>query len=822
MTPLTKRFPRELKNNIGKYLGIFLLMGISIALTAGFLTAASSIEKLCGDMRDTYTIEDGRFTLDFEADSSSLSALKTLTSDGIDIYELFSFDVPFSQDDGVQNATARVYVSREDVDQAAYHEGEAPCNANEIALDRLFAEHNNIAVGDSVEVDGKDYVVSGLCTLPDYSALMENNTDFVMNTLTFTVALVTPEAFEYLEDHASISETYTYAFVFGDRSMTVADRIDLEKDIATTLSDEGESLSDLIDWESNQGIVYASDDVEGDQMMWEVLLMLLVIIMAFVFVVLTSSTIEAESAIIGTLLASGYRKAELLRHYVALPAFVGLAACIVGNIFGYTLLSDPMQGLYYNSYSLPPYVAVFNLRVFVITTVIPYVLLIGITTLGLMRKLGCTPLQFLRHETSKGASTKHGLRLPDKLSFAVRFRLRIFLRNLSSFVTLFFGICFASLLLLFGLCMMPTIDHYAEGLANDLVADHQYTLKAPLELDGSASDKEAWAAALELSRMSDDEIMELAASDPLEMLYKVQAVAEIDSDSNPVNTKDNSQEAIQQAEKYAAYELNADRLLGDSQETVTVYGIQEASAYWSDIDVSDEKITVGNGLAEKCGLSAGNTYEFNDPYTDTVYTLEIAATYGSSANTNVYMSLNTFNTLFDNEPDYFSGYVSNEELSFDERYLSSDVTPYEMQKISDQMSSSMSGMVGLLTGISVAIYIVLMYLLTKTVIERSARAISYLKVFGYRDREVNRFYIRSITVCVVVSLVVCLPLIIGSCVLLFKFALMEYSGNMEVYTPPVQLLEVLFWGIVSYAVVAFLHVRRIRKVPLALALKVQE
>ena len=40
MSPLIKGLPRELAHNIGKYLGIFLLMAVSIALTSGFLLAA--------------------------------------------------------------------------------------------------------------------------------------------------------------------------------------------------------------------------------------------------------------------------------------------------------------------------------------------------------------------------------------------------------------------------------------------------------------------------------------------------------------------------------------------------------------------------------------------------------------------------------------------------------------------------------------------------------------------------------------------------------------------------------------------------------------
>ena len=63
MSPLTKRFPRELKNNLGKYLGIFLLMSVTIALTSGFLLAAHSISVIIDDIPGIYHVEDGRFVV---------------------------------------------------------------------------------------------------------------------------------------------------------------------------------------------------------------------------------------------------------------------------------------------------------------------------------------------------------------------------------------------------------------------------------------------------------------------------------------------------------------------------------------------------------------------------------------------------------------------------------------------------------------------------------------------------------------------------------------------------------------------------------------
>lgn len=91
MTPLAKRLPRELRRNIGKYLGIFLLMCGSIALTSGFLLAAHSVGCLIDDMRDAYTIEDGRVTTSFEATKDQLKAAEDAAGDvgGVTLYKNF-------------------------------------------------------------------------------------------------------------------------------------------------------------------------------------------------------------------------------------------------------------------------------------------------------------------------------------------------------------------------------------------------------------------------------------------------------------------------------------------------------------------------------------------------------------------------------------------------------------------------------------------------------------------------------------------------------------------------------------------------------------
>lgn len=768
-SPLRKRFPRELKNNLGKYLGIFLLMSVTIALTSGFLLAAHSIAVIIDDMPEQYSIEDARFATAFEATDEQLNAAADAASDagtgGTDIVRNWSFDADFNhaQGDDGRDRTLRVYQHRTQVDLAAYAEGSVPEAADEVAIDRVFATNNGITIGEEVELFGQRFTVCGIMTTSDNQALFQNNSDFTVNTLTFGVAEVSESGFAALETTGH-QPAYTYSVRFVGRDLTVAERTDAEKDMVRALSTAGATVDDLTDSSANQGIGYAADDVSGDSTMWSALLYMIIAIMAFVFVVLTSGTIEEESAIIGTLLASGYRRRELVAHYLALPAAVGIAAAVVGNVVGYTLMSEPMRNLYYGSYSLPPYYATWSWGVFAQTTVLPVATLVVITLLGLLRKMGHTPLEFLRHETSKGG-VKRGFALPERLSFTTRFRLRVFLRNLGNFATLFVGIGFASMLLLFSLAILPTMTHYAENLHNNVVAEHMYTLKAPLEVDNA------------------------------------------------------------QAEKYAVYSLEYDRGEGSGTESITVYGVPEDSRYWDDLAVGDGHVVFGNGLIDKFRFADGQTVNLYDKYEDE--TREVTyegdgCAWGTKSDMAVYMSLDDFNRFFGNDAGYFNGYASDQALDLDARYLTSDLTPESMDAIGEQFVGMMDDMIGMLVGLSVFIFLVFMYLLTKSVIDRSARAISYMKVFGYRDSEISRLYVRSITLTVAVSLVVCQPLIIGGLTLLFRAMLLAYNGNIEIYVPMAAIAEVIAIGFATYLAVALLHIRRIKRVPLALALKVQE
>ena len=186
------------------------------------------------------------------------------------------------------------------------------------------------------------------------------------------------------------------------------------------------------------------------------------------------------------------------------------------------------------------------------------------------------------------------------------------------------------------------------------------------------------------------------------------------------------------------------------------------------------------------------------------------------------MSIENFREVFDEEADYFNGYVSNEELQINSAFLVRDTTPKDLEAVAEQMNSVMTRMVGIFVFLAVAIFLIMMYLLTKVIVDRASRSISYMKVFGYRKSEINRLYINSITVTVLLSLLISMPIIIVAISWMMKVAMADYAGNIVCVTPPIELSKTFLIGFVTYAFVALIDIHHISKVPMTDALKVQE
>ena len=637
-SPLRKRLPRELKSGIGKYLVVFILMVATIGFVSGFLVADGSMITAYNEGFEKYNIEDGNFRTAEQIYKTQREEIEEL---GVKLYDNFYLEEPL--DNG---STMRIFKNREEINKICLMDGELPARRGEMAIDRMYADNNGLSVGDTLQSGKKTWKITGLVALSDYSCLFQNNNDSMFDSVKFGVSVVTEEEFDSLNQDKL---QYNYSWIYDQKPENEKEEKEVSEDL---MEDIGEivTLESFVPQYLNQAITFTGDDMGGDKAMVIMLLYIVMVIMAFVFGITISNTIRKEAGVIGTLRASGYTRQELVLHYMTLPVLVTLVGALIGNVLGYTVFKDVCAGMYYGSYSLPTYVTRWNAEAFLLTTVVPVIIMLVVNYGVLRHKLKLSPLKFLRRDLSSGRRQKRAIRLSPRIKIFSRFRLRVIFQNMSNYIVLFIGIIFANLLLMFGLLLPSALSHYQGEIQGNMLAKYQYMLQVP-----------------------------------------VSAVS-------------------------------------------------------------------------------GNKFE------SLIFLLEF------------YMDSETDNE----DAEEFSAYSLN----------------------------TLPGKYKMINGFAIMIYMVLIYLLSKIIIEKNAQSISMVKILGYTNGEISRLYIMSTSIVVVICLLLSLPIETAVMNVLFReMMLASISGWITLWIDPMIYVQMFVAGVITYAIVALLEFRKIKKVPMDEALK---
>lgn len=782
--PLRKRIPRELLVDWKKYLVVSLFLVLTIGFVSGMYVANGSMMKAAENGVSKYKLENGHFELESKADAELLSAIETgekaelpFASEETDdpdfvavpvkVYENFYRNEEEDNDnDGVSDGTIRVYAKTAEINLACLMEGEFPETEDEIAIDRMHADNVGVKVGGFIKVGGHSFKVVGLIAYVNYSTLHEKNTDLIFDALKFDVAMVTAEGFARLENAVHFSYAWQYETQPADEKEEKSLSDDFLKALLTQTVVKENEIEDYTPRYANSAINFATDDMGSDEAMGGVLLDILIVIIAFIFAVTISNTIAKESSAIGTLRASGYTKGELVRHYLCMPVIVTLFSAEVGNVLGYTVFKNVVVSMYYNSYSLPTYETVWNTDAFFKTTLIPVVLMLVVNLCVIIRMMQHTPLQFLRHDLKK-TKRKKAMRLP-KWKFLSRFRLRIIFQNIPNYIILFAGIFFIMVMLAMAVGMPSTLDYYKENAADMMFAKYQYVLKSAEDADG-----------------------------------------------NLIGTKN------EDAEKFSMCALQKK---GDAlDEEVSVYGISDGSRYVKIADLEklkENEIYISASFAEKYDLLIGDVISLDEKYENKQYSFQIAGIYERCQSIAVFMPIENYRSAFDLEEDEFTGYLSDSELTdIAQDEIATVITVRDITKMCDQLDHSMGAYMQYFQVLCILLSAVMIYLLTKIIIEKNETSISMTKILGYENREIASLYLLSTSMVLVAADVVSVAL--GALVMTqaWKAIMFSYSGWFAFVIKPAGYVKMFLFVLIGYLFVMILDFGRIRRIPMDEALK---
>lgn len=745
--PLNRRLPRELKSEFGKYLVIFLFFIMVISLVSGFLVADTSLHTAYLDAFDKYNIEDGNFAYAEEASDDAIAAIE---KDGkVKVYANFYKE----EDTDDFESTFRAFGERNDIDKVCLLDGDMPRADTDVAIDRLYAKNHDLEIGDKFGVAGKDLTISGIVALSDYSTLYQNASDMMFDNDKFGVGVMTDAGFAALrENHLH----YNYSWSYDTAPEDDAEAKDMAEDLMPILAENG-MLTNFLPEYLNQAIIFAGDDMGGDMSMILAFLYIVIVILAFVFSITISNNITKEANVIGTLRASGYSRGEMVRHYLIIPMLVLLVAAVVGNVLGYTWLEQIFANQYLASYGLTTYEVLLNPQAFVLTTVIPLILLFIINFVMLTVKMRISPLQFIRRDLSK-RKKKKAFRLNTKIPIMRRFQMRVIFQNFPNHVMIFFGVFFANFILMFGMILQPMLVHYQNTITDNVLSAYQYILKTPAETETDGAEKFCFGSL----------------------------------DTLPEKR---------------------------SSESVSLYGVKPDSDYVK-LHSSGKKVDISTAYAEKYGVEKGDTITLKDPYGSDKYKFEVGGIYDYPSTIAVFMEQDLFRQTFDYDSDYFNAYFSDQKIKdIDDALISTEITVDDLTKTSRQLIRSMGSMMNLFLVFGALMFVLILYLLSKIIIEKNAQSISMVKILGYNNREINRIYLHSTTIVVILCILITIP--ISSLVMkeVVEVVFFEYSGWITYYMPAVTYVEVAVAGIICYAIVAFLLNRKVKKIPMSDALK---
>lgn len=767
--PLNKRLLRELRTEFGKYAVIFLFMVMTIGLESGDLVASDSMITTCNQRYEKYHVENGHFHLKQKMKDK---AIEKIEKDDVTVYPDFYVERSYKGKDKKEK-TLRIYESRDEINLLCIMDGSLPEKDNEIVIDRMFADNNKTKTGDVIAIDGKDYTVSGLVSFSDYTTMFRNNSDMMFDSVNFGVAMGTKSEFESLSDR---NLTYNYAWTYnaGDPADDIEEKKWSDDLLETVVDAAGEGggatalgsmlgvlnmdngIDDYVPRYTNQAMNFAGDDLGSDRGSMLAFLYILIAVLAFIFGVTISHTITKEATVIGTLRASGYTRGELFRHYISMPIIVTLIAALVGNVLGYTYMKGVIANLYYSSYSLPKYETLWNQQAFVLTTVIPIFLMLLVTGATLARKLKLSPLQFIRRDLTK-SNRKKAVKLPH-FKFFNRFRLRIILQNISSYLTLIFGVFVASTILLFGMMFVPLLNNVSNISREHMVAKYQYMLKG----DARTSNKDA--------------------------------------------------------EKFAVCTMNT-YVDGYNQEAATVYGIFDDSRYIKD-KLPEKGAVISSGMAEKYKLKDGDDFLLKEQYEDKLIKLQVRGILDSPTTIGVYLSHSYYEDVFEVDKDYYCAYFSDSEITdISDNKIFNCITEKDMTKMADQLKVSMGDMFTIVEAFAVVMFILVVYLLTKIILERNSTSISMVKILGYEDREIGQLYLVATSWVVLLAVLISFALVTELIQLIFVAFMKGYSGWIPFVIATKTYVQCFILAIVSYLVVAAMQMHRIKKVPMDEALK---
>ena len=522
------------------------------------------------------------------------------------------------------------------------------------------------------------------------------------------------------------------------------------------------NLMSFLPKDSNPRIDAAYDDEMTDLFASMVVGVIALILFAYVISVFVIHSIDQECSVIGALYSLGVKRSSIAFGYIVIPVIVTFISGAVGTLIAlYSPVGIPSEmSESFSYYSNPDMTVKIKPFVLIYGLVLPALITIVVNILVIRGRLNRNPLSLLKNEQK--AVKARDIKI-KKMKFIPLFRIRQLLREMRTGMTVIFGMFLSLLIVMLALTTLIYCVRVKDYNTRYTNFEYFYTYKYP-----------------------EKEVPEGG---------------------------------------YEAVVKEASKDFGGFSFDVAVVGVTRDIPFFDLSSLTDNgsDVVVSSSFAYKYGLSVGDEFTLEDKKEDKLYAFRVSGIDSYQASMMVFMDIDSCRDLFGESDDYFNGVFSDHELDIESGRLAATLTKKDISNASGVFVDCMQGMVTTLLIAGAVIFVVVMYLMIKMMLDRASFNISLVKVFGFRNSEVKKMYLDGNLIMIVAGALVCIPL----CKLLLNYIYPNMLvANVNVGLPmtyPPFVYAAIFVAIVGlYLIISQFLFISIRRTTPALVLKNRE
>ncbi len=661
-------------------------------------------------------------------------------------------------------------------------------------LDEFYAKENNIKVGDEILVKYEDMElhekVRALINVPDHLYDVRDESELYPDRKEFGFAYVSsneiPESFikNKAIKEAGVSEDIFDMmmpnFNYKDHLIYNYVMVDVDKKsnknlVKDKIEDEVESAKAVIDIKNSNSYVQYQGEIDEGKTYVGVFSGLFLFIALLSVITTMTRVVKKQRLQIGTLKALGFKDSRVLLHYMGYGFYISLFGAIFGLILGYFIIGKMFIGLEMSFFEIPNGKPYFGIQNYLVAGIV--VLIATLISYFTCRKiLKEKPAEALRNEmpSAKNTSFITTRGIFKNLSFSSKWNIRDMLRNKMRTIMGIAGVVGCCMLIVCSFGMLDTMNRFIKLQFSDLFNfDYKLVLK---------------------ENISDDKLNELY--DKYGNNTSLSLGIEIEKDGE----KEANNIFVDDSNNYVRFIDKDDNFIK--------------------ID-TDEGVYITHKLAELKDYKIGDKVRWHIYGDSKYYESKIIGFNKDPQNQNVTMTRNYLESLgIKYTPDSI---YTNKDLS-KVKDISGVESIQDINALADGMEnmlSMMKTMLVLIISVAILLGVVIIYNLGILSYTEKNYQFATLKVLGFKDRQIERIFIKQNNWIAIISILLGCPLGYYLTDWLFKTAIEEHYDFGAYITIRTYIIGAVGTILVSYLVSRFLA-HKIRNIDMVSSLKANE